>query len=544
MRVKMFQIYNCLTLEHDWRLALLAIGVCFLASGVTISLFHRAQAAGGRARVIWMALDAAAGGCGIWATHFIAMLAYEPTVNVGYSLIITALSLLIAVLITGAGLGLALLRRSRWIPIAGGAIVGLGISAMHYTGMQALELPGYIIWSPALVAASIVFGIFFGALAAMFAAKRDDWVNASVAGVLLSVAIVSTHFTGMAAIASLPGPAIYSGTAALSPAIFSIVVAAATTIILSMCLVAAFSDRRWKGTLRKQKILLDTALANMSQGLCMFDSTGRVTLSNANYSRMTGIPSWPINGRSLLDILRERKANGFFADDPEAHFAHIMETMRKGKTNNRNVEVGKRTLRIVEVPMEGGGWIATFEDITEWLISQARISHMAHHDALTDLANRAQLIEKLGVALDGLSVRTDSIAIHFIDLDQFKSVNDTLGHDGGDFLLKTVADRLLSVTRVGDIVARLGGDEFVVVQSGVRDTKKAEEFARRLAASACAPIAFNGQTISPTISIGISIAPENGKSPERLLKSADTAMYKAKGDGRNCVRLYNANMDA
>ena len=169
---------------------------------------------------------------------------------------------------------------------------------------------------------------------------------------------------------------------------------------------------------------------------------------------------------------------------------------------------------------------------------------MAHHDALTGLANRTQLVEKLEKALAVLSLQGGGIAVHFIDLDRFKNVNDTLGHDGGDFLLKTVAERLRSVTRVDDVVARLGGDEFVVVQTGVSSKDQAEDFARRLIAAVTAPMKFREQSIIATVSVGVALAPADGTDPERLLKSADLALYKAKADGRNCIRFFLPEMDA
>src|SRR5271154_3988093 len=137
----MYQVLTCLSTEHDWRLVLLAGAVCFLASVVTVSLFNRARAAQGRARLVWIALDAAVSGCGIWATHFIAMLAYDPGNGAGYSIRVTMLSLVFAVAITGIGLCVALSGPRRSRAAIGGAIVGIGVAAMHYTGMMALQLP-------------------------------------------------------------------------------------------------------------------------------------------------------------------------------------------------------------------------------------------------------------------------------------------------------------------------------------------------------------------------------------------------------------------
>jgi len=199
---------------------------------------------------------------------------------------------------------------------------------------------------------------------------------------------------------------------------------------------------------------------------------------------------------------------------------------------------------VIEQPMPDGGWVATFEDITEWRKAQALISHMAHHDALTGLPNRVQLVKKLENAFAVLRSRGGGFALYFIDLDRFKNVNDTLGHDGGDFLLKAVAERLRSVTRIDDMVARLGGDEFVVVQTGVSGEDQAEDFARRLTSAVTAPMTLSEQVIVATVSVGVALAPTDGANPERLLKSADLALYKAKADGRNCIRFFLPEMDA
>jgi NO-binding membrane sensor protein with MHYT domain len=154
----MLRVFTCLTAEHDWRLIILAVAICFLGSVVVISLFSRARATRGRTRLIWLGLDAAAAGCGIWATHFIAMLAYEPGFKAGYDAAITGYSLLVAVVISGTGLAIALQNSFRWSPALGGAILGTGIAAMHFTGMSALEVPARLNWSPGLVISAITFG--------------------------------------------------------------------------------------------------------------------------------------------------------------------------------------------------------------------------------------------------------------------------------------------------------------------------------------------------------------------------------------------------
>jgi diguanylate cyclase (GGDEF)-like protein len=173
-----------------------------------------------------------------------------------------------------------------------------------------------------------------------------------------------------------------------------------------------------------------------------------------------------------------------------------------------------------------------------------RIRFLAHHDALTGLANRSQLIESLEAALAVLPLSHGGIAVHFLDLDRFKQVNDSLGHDGGDFLLKTVAERLRAVIRMEDVVARLGGDEFVIVQTGVKGRDQAEGFAHRIISAVTAPMNLKDRPFSATVSVGVALAPADGTNPERLLKCADLALYRAKADGRNCIRFFLAEMDS
>ena len=172
-----------------------------------------------------------------------------------------------------------------------------------------------------------------------------------------------------------------------------------------------------------------------------------------------------------------------------------------------------------------------------------RIQFLAHHDVLTGLANRARLIERLEGALAALPATGAAVAVHFIDIDHFKQINDMLGHDGGEFLLGMIGERLRAITRVEDMVARLGGDEFVIVQTGVADKTQAEEFAKRTAAILASPAYYKEQEVRTTYTIGVALAPADGQTAERMLKSADLALYSGKMAGRDCIRFFDPEMD-
>ncbi len=538
----MYSVLTCLTVQHDWRLVVLAAGVCFLASGVAISLFHRARVSRGRARLIWLGLDGVAAGFGIWATHFIAMLAYDPGVGAGYDVALTVLSLLFAILITGLGLAIAASKvHEKFAAAMGGAVVGAGVAVMHYTGMAALEVPARLTWSLGLVSASVVFGVTFAALALYVAALPHARGRSLIATGLLTLAIVSMHFTAMGAVLLVPDPTRVFGGLSLSPDSLSLVVAGAAAIVLGLCFVGAIGDRHAKDKLRRQKLLLDAALANMAQGLCMFEADGRIILYNSRYSELTGLPPELLDGRSILDVIKSRAWTG----NPEEFAAQITTAMREGKSNTRIIEtVQGRTLRVIELPRQEGGWVSTLEDITEWQQAQAKIQHMARHDALTNLPNRRLFRERLENATRRVP-RGEGVAVFCLDLDHFKEVNDTLGHPIGDELLLEVARRLSECVRESDTVARLGGDEFAIVQAGGEThVSEASALANRLAEVISAPYLIHGHQLIVGTTVGISIAPDDGRDPDELLKKADLALYRAKGDGRGSYRFFETGMDA
>jgi len=432
------------------------------------------------------------------------------------------------------------------------------------------------------------------------------------------------------------------------------------------------AQERAKQVSREQKLQLDTALNNMIHGLCMFDAEGRIVLFNRRYTEMMGLSADYLRGRSLIDIFKHRTATGDLLVDPETELVRVMKEAREGKfTTRERLRPDGSTLRLIDQPITGGGWVTTIEDVTEqrnaererdhnrfflemiidhvpsaifvknagdrkyclvnragelfwghsrqdmigktaeevfskseaaWIRSrdndllkggqaifderkiqtlndgvrnifsrrqvlrdefdapqyvlgviddltklksaEARIAHLAHYDSLTNLPNRTLFREQLEKELS-LVRRGAKLAVLYLDLDHFKSINDTLGHPIGDELLTEVALRLRSCLRDSDLIARLGGDEFAIVQTGLQDPKDTELFAQRLREVITgAPYNLNGHLTTTNLSIGIAFAPGDGTEIDDLVKHADLALYGAKAEGRGNYRYYEPEMNA
>ncbi|MCA1478566.1 MULTISPECIES: EAL domain-containing protein [Bradyrhizobium] len=569
----MFRVFSCLTAEHDWRLVVLAALVCFVASIVAVSIFHRAIATRGRTRWIWIAIAGAAIGYGIWATHFVAMLAYEPGVTTGYGIVLTASSLAAAMLLTSVGFGVAVVTSGRWRAAAGGVIIGGGIASMHYLGMWALEVPGRVSWSVDLVLLSIVLGMCFGYAALAAALTRQGYSGTLAAATLLTLAIVSHHFTAMGAVQITPDPALATDTLSLSPAFLALAIAGVALSVLGMSLIGVLADRRLatrtarfeeiisqlsiarqqlegsQNELKEQKLRLDTAINHMVEGLCMFDAGKRLVICNERYARLYRLPPELLRaGTPHRDIIRHRVTSGILEGEAsdfaaERQIARLEALPIHAVSSRIDAFADGRLICVTRQPMAGGGWVATHLDVTEQRRSEAKITYMAEHDALTELPNRVLLKARLEPALADTRGGNLHLAVLLLDLDRFKEVNDTLGHPAGDLLLRSVAARLLDCIRETTFVARLGGDEFAIVDYVTNPAADAASLAEAIHGALSEPFDLGDHQVIVGTSIGIALAPRDGADSDTILRSADLALYSAKSGGRGAFRFFEPELD-
>jgi diguanylate cyclase (GGDEF)-like protein/PAS domain S-box-containing protein len=296
--------------------------------------------------------------------------------------------------------------------------------------------------------------------------------------------------------------------------------------------------------LREQHRRFDAALNNMTHGICMYDEDRRVIVFNSRFLDIFGLsPDVVKPGIALRDLMAHSAAVGNYPGrDPQQLYEEYVERLNAGVITMHRQLADGRIILVTHRPMVHGGWVATYEDITERQKAEDRIAYMARHDSLTGLPNRMLFHEKMAEGLDRVEGRRSSMAVLCLDLDNFKTVNDTLGHPIGDRLLSTVAQRLICVLGSNDTIARLGGDEFAILQSGPQP-QAARTLARRIVEVLGQPIVIDSHEINSGVSVGIAVAPNDGLHADHLMKCADLALYRAKAEGRARYRFFEPDMD-
>jgi len=314
-------------------------------------------------------------------------------------------------------------------------------------------------------------------------------------------------------------------------------------------IVAFCSDMtEWKNReaqLKQSNLWLDTALSNMSQGLCLFDPEGRLKIANRRVYEIFGICQNGLDtGTTLEEIVGRKLANVAAPDVPDQQYWSEWLSLqgRRAFTLQMPLRDG-RIIDVMHEPMVDGGWVATYEDATERNRSREKILFMARHDALTGLPNRLLFGERLEEAFANADSR-NRFALLCIDLDHFKEVNDTLGHPVGDRLLHAVAQRFIACARADDTIARLGGDEFATLLTGLRHVSDAIAYAERMIEVVREPFIINGHRITIGASVGIAVAPDHGADRDTLMRNADIALYRAKAAGRSGHRMFEPSMEA
>lgn len=669
----MSSVLTCLVFEHDLRLVALAGALCVLSAIVAMQLLRRTRRSHGLTRVIWIGATGGASGFGIWTTHFVAMLAYDPGLVFGYEIGKTLVSLLVAMTTTAAAAAYATYDFGRAAPVASGILFGVGVSSMHFIGMAAIELPGTIVWNQTLVLAAAALAVALSIPA--FAIRRamgSLWRAVYAPSILLTLGIVGMHFTAMGAITVVPDASEPVANTISAGVIVLIITSVALSFLFAGLAAALFAMRaeiaasageanfrllvqgvtdyaiymldptghvsNWNAGAERAKgykaheivgqhfsrfyaaedrlaglpekaleiartqgkfeaeglryrkdgssfwafVVIDPiygedgklvgyakitrdcteqkaaarrvqeasdnlalALDNMANGIMLFDRDERLLLQNRRLNEIAGIPQdVELVGKTFREICAlpyGHDAAGII-DANEFYHGHKQLILQpEGGETVRTIQ-NSRSVRVIHRPTTGGAWVTTVEDITERIQSEARISHLARHDALTGLPNRRQFVETLDAAILQAEGRKSKVAVVAVDLDHFKEVNDTLGHAAGDIVLTTLANRMQEKLAAGETIGRLGGDEFVAIKN-FSDQSVLEEFLSRIAGQLTAKVELPHTEIVPGASLGVAIYPDDATEREKLLSNADMAMYRSKSSLDQKISYYEAAMD-
>jgi diguanylate cyclase (GGDEF)-like protein len=298
-----------------------------------------------------------------------------------------------------------------------------------------------------------------------------------------------------------------------------------------------------------------TALENMSQGLAMFDRDANLIVANRHFFAMHSIPAEQAPAiRGLRDVLVHSRERHGFPADVDAEIAEVIASVARGESHSRELHADDGRTIVARIDaMADGGWVATLDDVTTQRADEKKIRQLAHHDLLTGIANRPRFLERIAEAREKLWRAGRPFNVMMLDLDHFKTINDSLGHPAGDALLKEMANRLACSLRDTDVLARLGGDEFAIVQMAPRNLDPGRDEAKIMRQSGIAlatriietvsePYEIDGQAMVVSVSIGIAMAPQDGKEPDELMKRADLALYRAKSQGRNGYAFFEPEM--
>lgn len=519
----MFRVLECIVQEHDYRFVLAAAMVCLLGNIGLFVLLKRAGFCIQARRGNWILVAAVAEGTAVWATHFIAMLAYDGGIPMSFDIGLTILSVAIAIIVFWMVL--------RWLGrtpgtgrcLAAGAGAALGIAAMHFTGVASIVAPVHLRFEVGVVLVALLSSSLLFALAFLAFSVTEGWRKIVVPALPAVLSIVVLHFTVMSATTLVPDPTqATDGVAAMSRQWLAFAVVFATLVLVALAVAGAFIDRWLTDALG----LADATL----EGIAIV-SEGRIIEANKRLVGLIGVSGGALAGSAPSDWLLAAEGHAFPPPD-----GHSVEARIRGCADeDRIFEV---TAHVIEYRGRSCEVLA-IRDLSDRKRAQREIEHMASHDALTDLANRSHFMRVLDQAIE----TDESFALLALDLDRFKAVNDIFGHGAGDDILRRVATILRSSVRGDDLVARIGGDEFLIIQRGAASADDARKLANRIMDGLTTEMDVTRDPMAVGASIGVAFYPQDGRDAETLQQNADTALYRAKSNGRGSAAFFDQEMD-
>lgn len=536
---------NVIPLSYDPALIFLSIVVVFISAFIALNISGMLFSTSGKARMKWILLGAFVMGLGIWSMHFIGMLASHLSVEVAYNTPLVIISIVPALFASGIAFAIISKPQVRKTEVLAGAVlITSGIVAMHYTGMAAMQMQATIQYNPMLWTLSVVVALAASLLAMFllyYSRNRQElfWLKAASAA-LIAFGVSGMHYIGMAA-ASFEvvheHPAVAANSMDNSYIAYNVGIGMA--LILMIAILSIRSETKVKSLSDEYDRQFLSVIESATDGIVVTDAKGFIMQWNWGAQYLFGYSKEEIICQNVRLIFPQTYQDANTPDDNSHIIGKTTELMGLKKNGSQfPVELSTGTWETAK----GAYYSLIIRDITERRASEEKISNLVYLDSLTGLPNRRLFNDRLDSSIDQALENGTILTVLYLDLDQFKLVNDTYGHQTGDQLLMEVADRIKSCISKTDTLARLGGDEFILLLPNTGYTK-AEETAQKILEVLNNPFQLNNESVFTTPSIGAALFPADGKDPETLVKNADIAMYRVKDEGKNHFQFFTAEMN-
>ncbi|WP_137790876.1 bifunctional diguanylate cyclase/phosphodiesterase [Bacillus sp. E(2018)] len=533
----------------------LSIIIAVIASYAALDLGIQVQKTKSYARYIWMISGAFAMGMGIWAMHFVAMLAFHLSISVTYDVTLVIVSIIPAIL--SSGIALYIISRpvmGKKQVLLGALFMATGIVSMHYTGMEAMKMNAEINYNPVLWTLSAIIA-FVASVVALYLLSfvsqnyktSKIWLVKLGSAVLMGIAISGMHYTGMSA-ASYKAHQHHTDLAAtpFNSTLLAYAIGIVILILLGMVFISTFIDRRFEYQSILSERKFRSVIESANDSIILSDRTGTIISWNKGAELIFGFTEKEVLGKNLQIIIpyKFRKAH------KEGMERYLLSGEPKVIGNTVELEGVRKDRSEFPIELSLAAWqeddqvyfSSIIRDITERKRNEKKINQMVYRDPLTGLPNRLLLNDRLSQALELADDTKQTIGIMFIDLDRFKYINDTLGHAVGDQLLIEIAKRIQACVGKNDTVCRQGGDEFIVLIPNTT-ADEVSKIAQQIVDLFSSSVMVNEQELFVTPSIGIAMYPGDGRDIETLIKNADTAMYRVKEQGKNNFQFYTPEMN-
>ncbi|MBL1143029.1 MAG: EAL domain-containing protein [Proteobacteria bacterium] len=541
--------------HHDHWLCLVAVLLAVLAAWVLLPVTDRFHTVKGRAKYLWLLAGSVAMGTGIWAMHFTAMLAFTLPVPINYKISTTIFSMLPAIIANGLCILLSIpvnhsIRRLNLMAV----IMAVGIGTMHYIGMEAIVVPARMYYIPHYFFLSIL-AAYILAFVGLYTYKRLTVSNGTskrmgkiFGSIILGVAVSSMHFIAMRATYFQPEIDSIISHHAVPPYNLVFGIVSITIALLGMIIIGSIVDRRMETMAYslKQSELRFQRLAETTQTAIFTFNDEMITYANPALSTITGYEDKDILTISLAEVF-SKEFSDYAKEIMNSHtpFGQAFYEQFEIKTAEGDTRWLYFSITLAEIDNESTG-LASACDISEQKSAELNMRHLAYNDQLTQIGNRMMFMDRLEHHLALLKRRENksTSSVMLLDLDKFKSINDTYGHLKGDELLISVAKRLKGIARNVDTVARLGGDEFVLLLEELDSSVSASIIADRIIECLSKPYDLNGREIVVYSSIGVVELNSTYEKPDQVLHDADIALYRAKKEMHACWILFDQELDA